>query len=113
MDYCSLGINIKTARKKVHMTQEELAEKVDISTVFVSQIENANRKASLETVYKISKALNITIDDLLSDEKQKTIDDVDELLFLLQSRSDTEKKFVTEIVKNILEQLEDGHIKND
>ena len=88
MDYCSLGINIKTARKKVHMTQEELAEKVDISTVFVSQIENANRKASLETVYKISKALNITIDDLLSDEKQKTIDDVDELLFLLQSRSD-------------------------
>ena len=102
MDYCSLGINIKTARKKVHMTQEELAEKVDISTVFVSQIENANRKASLETVYKISKALNITIDDLLSDEKQKTIDDVDELLFLLQSRSDTEKKFVTEIVKNIL-----------
>ena len=62
MDYCSLGINIKTARKKVHMTQEELAEKVDISTVFVSQIENANRKASLETVYKISKALNITID---------------------------------------------------
>ena len=87
MDYCSLGINIKTARKKVHMTQEELAEKVDISTVFVSQIENANRKASLETVYKISKALNITIDDLLSDEKQKTIDDVDELLFLLQSRS--------------------------
>ena len=103
MDYCSLGINIKTARKKVHMTQEELAEKVDISTVFVSQIENANRKASLETVYKISKALNITIDDLLSDEKQKTIDDVDELLFLLQSRSDTEKKFVTEIVKNILE----------
>ena len=113
MDYCSLGINIKTERKKVHMTQEELAEKVDISTVFVSQIENANRKASLETVYKISKALNITIDDLLSDEKQKTIDDVDELLFLLQSRSDTEKKFVTEIVKNILEQLEDGHIKND
>lgn len=113
MDYCSLGINIKTARKKVHMTQEELAEKVDISTVFVSQIENANRKASLETVYKISKALNITIDDLLSDEKQKAIDDVDELLFLLQSRSDTEKKFVTEIVKNILEQLEDGHIKND
>ena len=72
-----------------------------------------NRKASLKTVYKISKALNITIDDLLSDEKQKTIDDVDELLFLLQSRSDTEKKFVTEIVKNILEQLEDGHIKNE
>lgn len=113
MNYSSLGKNIKLARKKVHMTQEELAERVDISTVFVSQIENANRKASLETVYKISKVLNISMDELLSSESAKETDDTEELLYLLKPRTISEKKFITRIVKNILQQIQDDHIRND
>ena len=52
MDYKLLGKNIKEARKSLKMTQEQLAEQIDVSTVFISQIENGSRKPSLETIYK-------------------------------------------------------------
>lgn len=39
MDYKLLGKNIKEARKSLKMTQEQLAEQIDVSTVFISQIE--------------------------------------------------------------------------
>ena len=44
---------------------EELAEIADLSTVYISYIENAKRKPSLESLIKISNALEITIDELL------------------------------------------------
>ena len=37
MDYKLLGKNIKEARKSLKMTQEQLAEQIDVSTVFISQ----------------------------------------------------------------------------
>lgn len=43
MDYKLLGKNIKEARKSLKMTQEQLAEQIDVSTVFISQIENGSR----------------------------------------------------------------------
>jgi len=50
MDYILLGRNIAKARTKNGLTQEQLAEKTDVSTVFISQIETSVRKPSLETV---------------------------------------------------------------
>jgi len=47
-------------------TQEVLAEKAGISIVFLSQIENANRKPSLETVVNIANSLNVPVDTLLN-----------------------------------------------
>ena len=66
MDYKLLGKNIKEVRKSLKITQEQLAEKIEVSTVFISQIESGARKPSLETVYKISGALKIKIDTLIN-----------------------------------------------
>ena len=65
MDYITLGRNIKKYRKYRNLTQEQLAETVSISAVFMSQIENANGKPSLETVVNIANALNVSIDVLV------------------------------------------------
>jgi Predicted transcriptional regulators len=68
MDYIILGLNIRNIRKKNHLTQEKLAEKVGISTVFLSQIENANRIPSLETVVNIADSLSVTVDELITNK---------------------------------------------
>ncbi len=81
MNYEIMGKNIARIRNKNHLTQEQLAEKINISTVFVSQIETAVRKPSLETIYKISIALNTTIDNLISNNTLQAKYDEIKLLF--------------------------------
>ncbi|MCL2740058.1 MAG: helix-turn-helix domain-containing protein [Oscillospiraceae bacterium] len=65
MDYVLLGNNIRKYRKMKNLTQEQLAEKSEISSVFMCQIENANGKPSLETVVNIATSLEVSIDVLV------------------------------------------------
>lgn len=62
--YKILGINIKQRRKALHMTQQELADKIGISLNFMGKIEVAFSKPSLDTVILIAKALDTTVSDL-------------------------------------------------
>lgn len=56
-------INIKKYRTDAGLTQSELAEKIDMSHDFVRQIESRKvaRNFSLQTLYDISKILNVDI----------------------------------------------------
>lgn len=60
----SLGKRIKKERKDLGWTQEQLAEKVDISTVYVGFIEQGRYAPSLDVLQKIAKHLRIPIKDL-------------------------------------------------
>lgn len=55
----STGQLIKIARKKAGLTQKELGEKLNISYVNISQLENGQRSPGLDTVQKIAAALQI------------------------------------------------------
>jgi transcriptional regulator with XRE-family HTH domain len=48
------------------LTQESLAEKADLSTVFVSRIERGIESPSLDNLVKIAKALGVKVRDLSS-----------------------------------------------
>ena len=65
VDYKELGKRIRAERIKLNLTQEKLAEKIEISESFLGHIERGDRKLSLETLIKISQTLNISIDYLL------------------------------------------------
>lgn len=65
-----IGERIKTARKKLHLTQAELAEIVGISRNSLSRIET-NEDVVNMTVYtavRIAKALRMTLDFLIYGE---------------------------------------------
>ena len=68
MDYVTLGLNIRKIRRTQELTQEKLSEYAGISPVFLSQIESASRKPSLETVVNIANSLNVTVDELLTNK---------------------------------------------
>lgn len=61
------GQLIKAARKKAGMTQAQLAEKLGISYVGVSQWENDLRNPKLDTLQRIAAALGVPVQDLISD----------------------------------------------
>jgi len=54
-----LGKNLRKARNKSHLTQQEMAEKAGINVNFYARIERGEVNASLETMKTILKVLKI------------------------------------------------------
>ena len=67
MNYELLGQRIRKYRRQKKYTLEQLAERLDVSTTFIGQIERATGKPSLETLVKIANALEVSTDELLFD----------------------------------------------
>ena len=61
--------NIKKYRKKANLTQQELADKIEVSMHYISQIESANpnKYFTLVVIGRIADALNIDIRQLFDD----------------------------------------------
>ncbi|WP_304683096.1 helix-turn-helix domain-containing protein [uncultured Clostridium sp.] len=69
VDYLSIGDRIRERRKFLKLSQENLANEIGVSASFISDIENGRRKMSLETMIKISIALDTSLDYLVLDNR--------------------------------------------
>ena len=67
MDYKELGKRIKTARLAAGLTQEQLAERINLSSGHCAHVERGTTKVSLSALVSIANALNTTPDKLLID----------------------------------------------
>jgi transcriptional regulator with XRE-family HTH domain len=61
----TLGVNIRSARVKAGLSQEQLAEKADLSRNYIGNVERAEYKITVETLARIAKALNLSACDLM------------------------------------------------
>lgn len=68
--YITMGLKIAYYRKKAGLTQEALADKLNMSTNFIGQVEGVGtvRGVSLETLFKIADVLKIPPSKLLEDD---------------------------------------------
>ena len=67
MDQKAIGKRIKSAREKKGLTQEQLAEQVNLSPMHIRVIERGNKLPRLETLIKIANVLDVSADTLLQD----------------------------------------------
>lgn len=58
VDFKLIGERIKKKRKQMSLTQEQLAEKLDVTVGYVSQCERGISKINLEKLSEISEILN-------------------------------------------------------
>lgn len=65
IDYYEIGQRIRKHRKARGLSQESLAEAVNISTTHMSHIETGNTKLSLPVLVDLSQALGVSTDTLL------------------------------------------------
>ena len=72
-EYAILTRNIKYYRHKANMTQEQLAEKADLSVSYMKQIESGKefKNITFNTFSKIAKALNISVKQLFTENNSK------------------------------------------
>ena len=66
--YLSIGKKIRQYRREKGMTQEELAEKTNLSTNHLGAIERAEKNLTLVNLINIANELDVTADMLLCDE---------------------------------------------
>ena len=110
MDYYGIGQRIAEARIKNNKTQEELAEELDITPAFLSNIETAKRKPSLNKFLEIADKLNMSLDYLIYNKNvQKEMDEdivMKQIYKQLEKLDDSKKEkflnIIDYIAKNIL-----------
>jgi len=66
VDYVNIGNRIRRHRLRRKLSQEQLAELCDCSNVYISCVERAEKKPSLEIIISIANALSISADEILS-----------------------------------------------
>lgn len=59
-----LGKNIKKYREAKKISQELLAEKVDLSREYITRVENGQKFISLKKLFLIADVLNVKISNL-------------------------------------------------
>lgn len=60
-----IGNKIYQLRRSINMTQQELADKIGISVTFLSEIENGRKSMSVDTLVKLSKSLQVSLDTIV------------------------------------------------
>lgn len=68
-----LANKIKSLRESLGINQERLADLLRVSRVTISQIENGERKVSIEELIKLSEVFGVSLENLLDIEKGPTV----------------------------------------
>ena len=104
LDYNIIGSRIKQARLAKNYTQEDLAEKIDISVAFLSRVERGNSHINLKRLNQICKLLDVSEGYVLtgvSSDSQNYLDK--EFADLLKKCSPEKQRMIYNIAKTIVE----------
>ena len=107
IDYPALGRRIAKARKDAGVTQAKLSEQIDVVVQYISAIENGKRTPSLETVVRIAKALDTSVDELLYDTVPTPYAGYEaEAQQIMSSCNLAEKKLMVEMLRRMKPEIE-------
>ena len=60
-----IGLKVKLLRTKLKLSQEELAERAELSKNSIGAIERGTSSPTIETLYRIAKALKVSLPELV------------------------------------------------
>ena len=103
LDYSIIGQRLKKARQNKNLTQEDLAEKLDVSVAFLSRIERGSSHINLKRLNQICNILEINEGQILngssSDSKNYLNSEFSELL---KNSSSEQQKLIYKIAQVII-----------
>lgn len=105
LDLKQLGQKIKEVREKSNLTQEQLAERVDLSVTHISAIENASSGISLQALANIAEDLGVSMDWLIFDQAGGTVFFEHQINRLLADCNTAEAEFLYNVLKQNKEAL--------
>ena len=104
LDYNIIGSRIKQARLAKNYTQEDLAEKIDISVAFLSRVERGSSRINLKRLNQICGLLDVSEAYILNGASSNSTNYLDkEFAELLKKCSPEKQRMIYNIAKTIAE----------
>ncbi|MCD7784449.1 MAG: helix-turn-helix domain-containing protein [Oscillospiraceae bacterium] len=105
-NYVTFGQRIGYLRRQRGLSQEELAERVNLSREFISMVENNKMGLGVDSLVNIANSLGVSADDILVDCLEYSVSTADsELHRLLLDCNETEEYILTQTAKVLKEVL--------
>ena len=99
MDYEKIGMRVRFFRRRKGLSQEQLAELVDISVPHMSHIETGNTKLSLPVFVALADVLEVRADELLHDPAPEHDSALRDLMGILDGCSPQQARCIADIAK--------------
>lgn len=96
-----LSINIKNARINANLTQDDLAEKVNLSVQFIRDIERGDSIGSVTTLLNIFNVLNITPNEIFSKLLNVDLSSNKGIIEKINSLNEHDKNVILLLIKEI------------
>ena len=90
---------LKMLRKESNLTQEELAEKLNVSRQAITKWESGDGTPDIENLKQISNLFNTTIDELVKEDKNVTFEAKEQYIYIEELEIDHTKHFDINICK--------------
>jgi len=100
-DLTAIGKRIQSRRKQLMLTQEQLAEMMNVSIQMVSNLERGNKAIRIDNLVNLSRILDISTDYILTGKE--TTDDIQALTARIAQLSEKERKIIGLLVDFCLE----------
>lgn len=101
INFKHVGLRLKLEREKLGYTRDVFSEMVNISSSYLSQVERAERQASLPVFIKMASALNVSLDYLIYGDESIDVDKED-LINIINQSSKRDLKLLHDIIKIVL-----------
>lgn len=103
-----IGLRIREVREVLHMTREEFSERCDISTSFLSAVENGKKAITSKTLYKICTAFNISADYIIRGNHESF--EADMVIEMLRSIDFVSRGHAIRILREYIEAINEKNI---
>ena len=99
-----IGERICARRRKLHLTQENLAEEMDVSVQMISNLELGNKAIRPENLIKVCTALNVSADYILTGTQVER--DLSTAMLKFSMLSVRDQRILEELMDSLLEKAE-------
>jgi transcriptional regulator with XRE-family HTH domain len=103
IDWLYLGNRIADMRRSRKMTQQELAEYIGRSEVYIGYMEQGKRHGTLETMIKIVNILGYSMDDLFSEYLDHKMPASYDIKLLVSSCKPEERDVIFRMIHDMLD----------
>lgn len=98
-----IGKRISERRKLMRLTQEQLAEQMDVSIQMISNLERGVKAIRIDNLIRLSQTLNISTDYILTGKQ--TADDLVTLANQISQLEESQRKMIEVLVAYCLKEL--------
>lgn len=103
MDRISLGKRLREERLHCGLTQEQVAEAVNVSTTYIGLIEHGERSVTLDKLVALSQCFHVSVDFLLQDSiPLKGSIQEKQLLTLWHTATESEREMILSVIRSMI-----------